>query len=160
MNIFPSTGLHRWVAWPGFPSTGLRRWDGLVGPVRFELTSLRLKGECRYPLCDEPKMVSAAGFEPASPCLRGRHNQPLKRFSNPRRPEQLWTSCFFLKKKPPPTPQTRQHKLKNRFVQRAHGVRAGSRTRRLALIRRGLHTTSSYTYLVPAAELESATTGL
>ena len=27
----------------------------MVGPVRFELTSLRLKGECRYPLCDEPK---------------------------------------------------------------------------------------------------------
>ena len=57
----------------------------MVGPVRFELTSLRLKGECRYrlkdecryPLCDEPKMVSAAGFEPASACLRGRYNQPL-----------------------------------------------------------------------------------
>ena len=49
----------------------------MVGPVRFELTSLRLKGECRYPLCDEPGMVSAAGFEPASACLRGRYNLPL-----------------------------------------------------------------------------------
>src|SRR5580658_5028750 len=49
----------------------------LVGPVRFELTSLRLKGECRYPLCDELKLVSAAGFEPTSSCLRGRYNQPL-----------------------------------------------------------------------------------
>jgi hypothetical protein len=33
------------------PSSG----GDMVGPVRFELTSLRLKGECRYPLCDEPK---------------------------------------------------------------------------------------------------------
>ena len=49
----------------------------MVGPVRFELTSLRLKGECRYPLCDEPKLASATGFEPASACLRGRYNQPL-----------------------------------------------------------------------------------
>jgi hypothetical protein len=59
------------------PRRQLCRRDDLVGPVRFELTSLRLKGECRYPLCDEPKMVSAAGFEPASSCLRGRYNQPL-----------------------------------------------------------------------------------
>ncbi len=51
--------------------------NGVVGSVRFELTSLRLKGECRYPLCDEPEMVSAAGFEPAFSCLRGRCNQPL-----------------------------------------------------------------------------------
>ena len=32
-----------------------------MGPVRFELTSLRLKGECRWPLCDEPKTGAPGG---------------------------------------------------------------------------------------------------
>ena len=90
--------------------------------MRFELTSLRLKGECSYPLCDEPKMVSAAGLEPASACLRGRYSQPLY--------DALM--AYVVGVEPP-----------------------------VCLLKGDSYMpSSSYTYLVPAAELESATTGL